>query len=87
MEPATRRGLSTDVGSTCTQHQMRFDPNEVRRLTPGMCIAIGNGKGKGEKLQIAPPPPAEAEYPRRDIFARPKPAPEDPSGPDEPIRL
>ena len=38
------RGLSTDVGSTRTQHQMRVDPNEVRRLTPGMCIAIGGGK-------------------------------------------
>jgi hypothetical protein len=40
------RGISTDVGSTRTQHQMRIDPNEVRRLTPGMAFLIGNGKGQ-----------------------------------------
>ncbi len=40
------RGLSTDVGSTRTQHQLRVDPNEVRRLSPGMCFVIGDCKGQ-----------------------------------------
>lgn len=47
-------GLPTDLGSSRIQHQLRVDPNEVRRLGPGMCIAIGNGRG--EKLHIAPAP-------------------------------
>ena len=54
MEPPTRRGRSTDVGSAREQHQHRVDPNEVRRLPPGMCFVIGSGKA--QKLQIAPPP-------------------------------
>ncbi len=78
------RGLSTDVGSTRTQHQLRVDPNEVRRLALGMCIAIGNGRG--EKLQIAPPPragdPPEPEH----IFDQPERV-EDDTEPEDPVRL
>ena len=48
------RGLSTDVGSTRTQHQLRVDPNDVRRLPPGMGFVIG--EGKGQKVQIAAAP-------------------------------
>lgn len=61
------RGLSTDVGSTRSQHQLRIDPNEVRCLSPGMCFLIGNGKG--QKLQIAAPPRATAEQPRQNTVA------------------
>jgi type IV secretory pathway TraG/TraD family ATPase VirD4 len=78
------RGISTDVGSTRSQHQMRIDPNEVRRLGPGMCFLIGNGKG--QKLQIAPPPRADDPPHRRDIFAEPVWTTDDPE-PEGPIRL
>ena len=78
------RGISTDVGSTRTQHQMRIDPNEVRRLSLGMAFLIGNGKG--QKLQIAAPPRADDPPPRRDIFAAPA-AEAIPDDPDEPVRL
>jgi hypothetical protein len=44
-------GLSTDIGSSRQQHQLKADPNEVRRLQAGMCYALGNGKA--QKLQIA----------------------------------
>ena len=63
---------------------MRIDPNEVRRLSPGMAFLIGNGKG--QKLQIAAPPRAHDPRPRRDIFAAP-PAAAIPDDPDEPVRL
>lgn len=78
------RGISTDVGSTRTQHQMRVDPNEVRRLQPGMGFVIGNGKG--QKLQIAATPRADDPPPRRDIFAEPVWTTDDPE-PEGPIRL
>ena len=78
------RGLSTDVGSTRTQHQLRVDPNEVRRLAPGMCIAIGNGRG--EKLQIAPPPQAGDPPEVQHIFDEPEWV-EDDGEPEEPVRL
>ncbi len=78
------RGLSSDVGSTRTQHQMRVDPNEVRRLAPGMAFLIGNGKG--EKLQIAPPPRADHPPELRSILTEPEWV-EDESEPDDPIRL
>ena len=78
------RGISTDVGSTRSQHQMRIDPNEVRRLSPGMAFLIGNGKG--EKLQIAAPPHSEPSPPRGDIFVRPEPLHED-TEPEGPIQL
>lgn len=78
------RGLSTDVGSTRSQHQLRVDPNEVRRLAPGMCIAIGNGRGK--KLQVAPPPRADDPAEPKHIFEEPEWV-EDDSEPEEPVRL
>jgi len=77
-------GISTDVGSSRTQHQLRVDPNEVRRLSPGMCIAIGNGRG--EKLQIAPPPRADDPPEPQHIFDAPEPV-EDETEPEDPIRL
>jgi len=78
------RGISTDIGSTRTQHQMRIDPNDVRRLSPGMCFVIGNGKG--QKLQIAAPPRADDPPDRVDIFAEPVWTTDDP-GPEGPVRL
>jgi hypothetical protein len=78
------RGLLTDVGSSRTQHQLRVDPNEVRRLSPGMCIAIGNGRG--EKLQIAPPPRAGDPLEPQHIFDVPERV-EDDTEPEDPIRL
>jgi hypothetical protein len=44
-------GLSTDIGSSRQQHQLKADPNEVRRLQTGMCYALGSGKA--QKLHIA----------------------------------
>lgn len=78
------RGLSTDVGSTRSQHQLRVDPNEVRRLTPGMCFVIGDCKG--QKVQIAPPPRGDAPGARQDVIGPPEPAPEEPE-PEGPLRL
>jgi hypothetical protein len=70
-------GLSTDLGSSRQQHQLRADPNDVRRLTEGMCFVLGNGKA--QKVQIAPTPPLEEEIPWRvSMFAEPK---EEPFGP------
>ena len=46
------QGRALDLGSAREQHQLRVDPNEVRRLQPGMCFAIGSGQA--QKLQIAP---------------------------------
>jgi hypothetical protein len=43
-------GLSTDIGSSRQQHQLKADPNEVRRLQTGMCFALGSGQA--QKLQI-----------------------------------
>ncbi len=77
------RGISTDVGSTRSQHQMRIDPNEVRRLSPGLAFVIGNGKG--EKLHIASPPRSEPP-PARQTITRAQPLPDD-SEPEGPIRL
>ena len=77
------RGISTDVGSTRSQHQMRIDPNEVRRLSPGLAFVIGNGKG--EKLHIASPPRSEPP-PARQTITRAQPLPDD-SEPEGPIWL
>jgi TraM recognition site of TraD and TraG len=70
-------GVSTDLGSSRQQHQLRADPNHVRRLTEGMCFVLGNGKA--QKVQIAPTPTVEEEivWPV-DTIARPK---EEPFGP------
>jgi hypothetical protein len=75
-------GVSTDFGSARQQHQLRADPNEVRRrLREGMCFVIGSGRA--QKMQIAPvrlsaeaasPPVAAIQKPVRDE-------------PDEPVRL
>jgi hypothetical protein len=46
------QGRALDLGSAREQHQLRVDPNEVRRLQPGMCFVIGSGRA--QKLQIAP---------------------------------
>jgi len=54
-------GLSTDLGSSRQQHQLRADPNEVRRLGEGMCFVLGNGKA--QKVQIAPTRPLDEEIP------------------------
>jgi hypothetical protein len=78
------RGISTDVGSTRTQHQLRVDPNEVRRLAPGMCIAIGNGRG--EKLQITPTPHADDPVDVEPDVDEPERIDDD-TEPEEPIRL
>lgn len=78
------RGVSTDVGSTRTQHQLRVDPNEVRRLSPGMCFVIGDCKG--QKVQVVPPPQADAAPPPREVLAPPEPVPGD-GEPEGPIRL
>ncbi|MGH2745528.1 MAG: hypothetical protein ACRDN8_24155, partial [Thermoleophilaceae bacterium] len=64
-------GVSTDLGSSRQQHQLRADPNHVRRLREGMCFVLGNGKA--EKVQIAPTPPLEENYVGQpDIFAQPE---------------
>jgi hypothetical protein len=47
-------GYSTDIGSSRQQHQLKADPNEVRRLQAGMCYALGSGKA--QKLQIVAVP-------------------------------
>lgn len=46
------QGYALDLGSAREQHQHRVDPNDVRRLQPGMCFVIGSGQA--QKLQIAP---------------------------------
>ena len=40
------RGLATDFGSARQQHQLRADPNDVRRLREGMCFVIGSGRAQ-----------------------------------------
>jgi Type IV secretion-system coupling protein DNA-binding domain len=70
-------GLSTDLGSSRQQHQLRADPNDVRRLGEGMCFVLGNGKA--QKVQIAPTRPLDEEIPWPvNKFAEPK---EEPFGP------
>jgi hypothetical protein len=77
------RGLSTDFGSARQQHQLRADPNDVRRLREGMCFVIGSGRA--QKLQIAAIP----DQPKGAIAFTPDRRPTAPgdSGPDDPIRL
>jgi hypothetical protein len=70
-------GLSTDLGSSRQQHQLRADPNDVRRLREGMCFVLGNGRA--QKVQVAPTPPLKEEIPWPiSIFEEPK---EEPFGP------
>jgi hypothetical protein len=76
-----QNGLSTDLGSSRQQHQLRADPNEVRRLREGMCFVLGNGRA--QKVQIASTSALEEECPPpRQIFESP-PRPE----PWGPVRL
>jgi hypothetical protein len=77
------RGLLTDFGSSRQQHQLRADPNDVRRLREGMCFAIGSGRA--QKVQIAAVPDRLAP-PRAAVRDRARTAPSDP-GPEDPIRL
>jgi hypothetical protein len=80
-----QHGQSTDTGSSRQQHQLKADPNEVRRLPTGMCYALGTGKA--QKLQIAAAPSAA----RGNLFRLNAPAAEVPDAPppgdDEPLRL
>ena len=63
--PLTTRQLDGDAltgaGSTRPGREARVDPDEVRRLRPGQCFAIGAGLAL--KLQVArlpASPPAQA---------------------------
>jgi hypothetical protein len=73
-----QNGQSTDLGSSRQQHQLRADPNQVRRLREGMCFVLGNGQA--QKVQIAPTaaPPEGCPTPRQ-IFG--EAAPPEPWGP------
>ncbi len=78
-------GLSTDIGSSRQQHQLKADPNEVRRLHSGMCYALGSGKA--QKLYVAAVPVAPEGnlfHPKERTADVPDQAPPDD---DEPIRL
>jgi hypothetical protein len=80
-----QHGQSTDIGSSRQQHQLKADPNEVRRLPTGMCYALGTGKA--QKLQVA----AVASAAGQSTFSLRASAPScpdehDPNG-DEPIQL
>jgi Cdc6-like AAA superfamily ATPase len=57
----------TGLGSTRIEDEYRVDPNEVRRLKPGQCFAIGSGLAM--KLQIVPAPPLAS------LREQPQPAP------------
>jgi hypothetical protein len=77
-------GVSTDLGSSRQQHQLKADPNEVRRLRTGMCFALGNGKA--QKLQIVAAPKVRTSQ----GYAAAGPDRAAAGGPpdhDEPIRL
>jgi Type IV secretion-system coupling protein DNA-binding domain len=77
------RGLATDFGSARQQHQLRADPNDVRRLREGMCFVIGSGRA--QRVQIAAVPNGPA-MPRQDPPGHVVTVDSDP-GPDEPVRL
>jgi hypothetical protein len=78
-------GLSTDIGSSRQQHQLKADPNEVRRLQVGMCFALGSGKA--QKLYVAAVPSTV----RGELFHPSEPQVEVrqelPGDNDEPLRL
>jgi hypothetical protein len=52
----------TGLGSARVEHEYRVDPNQVRRLEPGQCFAIGSGRAV--KLQIAPTPAPTSHTPQ-----------------------
>jgi hypothetical protein len=76
-------GLSTDLGSSRQQHQLKADPNDVRRLREGMCYVLGSGRA--QKVQVASVPNWRAAH---DAGARDRPG-TNPSdlAPEDPIRL
>ena len=47
-------GWGTGAGSARAQHTFEVSPNEVRRLGPGTCFAIGSGRA--QKLLVARAP-------------------------------
>jgi hypothetical protein len=49
----------TGLASARLQHEYRVDPNDVRRLKPGQCFAIGSGRAM--KLQIVPAPSGSSD--------------------------
>jgi Helicase HerA, central domain len=57
----------TGLGSTRIEDEYRVDPNEVRRLRPGQCFAIGSGLAM--KLQVVPAPSTAS------LHGQPQPAP------------
>jgi Type IV secretion-system coupling protein DNA-binding domain len=78
-------GYSTDIGSSRQQHQLKADPNEVRRLQAGMCFALGSGKA--QKLQIAAVPGAMGGNAFRPDGPPVETPDEPPPDHDEPLRL
>jgi AAA domain/Type IV secretion-system coupling protein DNA-binding domain len=78
-------GLSTDLGSSRQQHQLKADPNEVRRLRAGMCYVLGNGKA--QKLQIVATPNVRASQPYPAAVPNDGVAASRPPDHDEPVRL
>jgi hypothetical protein len=78
-------GLSTDLGSSRQQHQLKADPNEVRRLRTGMCFALGNGKA--QKLQIVATPSVRMSQHHAAARQDGAVAPSRPPDHDEPVRL
>jgi hypothetical protein len=74
-------GYSTDTGSSRQQHQLKADPNEVRRLHTGMCYALGSGKA--QKLQVAAVLSNDASAHRPEADERGQGPPED----NGPVRL
>jgi hypothetical protein len=78
-------GLSTDIGSSRQQHQLKADPNEVRRLQAGMCFVLGSGKA--QKLQVAAAPSAVGGNRFSPSEPRPRVPDDLPPDHDEPLRL
>jgi hypothetical protein len=77
------QGRSLRLGSAREQHQHKVAPNDVRRLTPGMCFAIGSGRA--QKIQVLLIPAHTGSLPSIDRVRRPEPAPTE--APEEPLRL
>lgn len=55
------RDRFTGFGSSRLDREPRVDPDEVRRLRPGQCFAIGAGLAL--KMQVAPIPPSQPRPP------------------------
>jgi hypothetical protein len=60
--------VPTAAGSTRPGREQRVEADEVRRLKPGQCFAIGSGRAV--KIQIAPTPePAPRQHTGGDHFS------------------